>query len=132
MRREIFHREMNQRYVTAEPAEPEIIYRAKKNLLSRRRAISQRLLAMKMLGIPYPKLEGFHLFENLLDQPITGKVKSIMDTSERIIKRNYFKPIAYDDKAVWGVRLKGKTDWRANEVLRAKAWLAFVHSRHRE
>ncbi len=50
---------------------------------------------MKVLGIPYPKLEGFHLFENWLDLPPGEKVKSVLGTFKRIVKRNYFKPLDY-------------------------------------
>jgi len=50
---------------------------------------------MKMLGIPYPKLEGFHLFENWLDLPLKEKVKSVLGTAKRIVQRNYYKPLDY-------------------------------------
>jgi coenzyme F420 hydrogenase subunit beta len=96
--REIFHRAMEQGYVTAEQVAPEIIYRSQKNLLGKRQAIWGRLLAMRLLGIPHPKLEGFHLFENWLDLPIVEKAKSIGGTARRIIKRNYFKPLKYEYK----------------------------------
>jgi coenzyme F420 hydrogenase subunit beta len=91
--REIFHRAMKQGYVTAEPADLNVIYRSQKNLLGKRQAIWGRLLAMKLLGIPRPKLNGFHLFENWLDLPLKEKIKSILGTARRIIQRNYFKPI---------------------------------------
>ena len=54
-----------------------------------------RILAMKLLRIPYPKLEGFYLFENWLDLPFKEKVKSILGTARRIVQRNYFKPLDY-------------------------------------
>ena len=96
MEREIFHRARELGYVTAEPVAPEIIYRSQKNLLGKRQAIWGRLLAMRLLGIPHPKLEGFHLFENWLDLPIMEKAKSVLGTARRIIQRNYFKPVEYE------------------------------------
>jgi len=86
---------VEQGYVTAEPADPSIIYRSQKNLLGKRQAIWGRLLAMKFMGIPRPELRGFHLFENWLDLPSKEKVKSIFGTARRIIRRKYFKPLDY-------------------------------------
>ena len=66
-----------------------------KNLLGKRQAIWGRILAMKLLGVPYPELNGFHLFENWLDLPLKEKVKSVLGTARRIVQRNYFKPLNY-------------------------------------
>jgi coenzyme F420 hydrogenase subunit beta len=93
--REIFRGAMQRGYVTAERAAAEVIDRSQVNLLGKRREIWGRLLAMRLLGIPYPKLEGFHLFENWMQLPPKTKIKSILGTVRRIIQRNYFKPIAY-------------------------------------
>jgi coenzyme F420 hydrogenase subunit beta len=100
--KEIFHRAREQGYVTAEPAASEIIYRSQKNLLGKRQAIWGRLLAMRLLGIQRPKLEGFHLFKNWLDLPFVEKAKSILGTARRIIQRNYFRPVEYQYiKGAW-------------------------------
>jgi len=93
--RRYFKKAVDTGYVEATPADEGIIYRSQKNLLGKRQAIWGRLLAMKMLGIPYPRLEGFHLFANWLDLPAKEKVKSILGTAKRIIQRNYFKPLDY-------------------------------------
>ena len=95
--RKIFKDALEAGYVKATPADPNIIYQSQKNLLGKRQAIWGRLLAMKMLGIPYPRLEGFHLYENWLDLPTKEKVKSILGTVRRIIQRNYFKPLDYSN-----------------------------------
>lgn len=89
--REIFHQAMAKGYVSAERIGPEIIYRSQKNLLTKRQAIWGRLLAMKLMGIPTPKLEGFHLFENWLDLPFGEKFRSVGGTLRRIIQRKYYK-----------------------------------------
>lgn len=89
--RDIFHQAMAKGYVTAEKADPEIIYKSQKNLLGKRQAIWGRILAMKLMRIPVPKLEGFYLFENWLDLPLKEKVRSVIGTLRRIIQRKYYK-----------------------------------------
>jgi len=93
--RKIFHEAVKAGYIVVKEVNPDILYRSQKNLLGKRQAIWGRLLAMKMLGIPYPRLEGFHLFENWLDLPSKEKVKSVLGTVKRIVQRNYFKPLDY-------------------------------------
>jgi coenzyme F420 hydrogenase subunit beta len=95
--REVFHQAMAAGYIMAEPSHPEIIYRSQKNLLGKRQEIWGRLLAMWILGIPCPQLEGFHLFDNWLELPAKAKIKSILGTVRRIIRRNYFKPLDYTE-----------------------------------
>jgi coenzyme F420 hydrogenase subunit beta len=96
--REIFRQAMHQGYITAEPSTADVILRSQKNLLGKRQAIWGRLLAMKLLGVPYPKLQGFHLFQNWRDLPVKEKIKSILGTGRRIMQRNYFKPLKYGYK----------------------------------
>lgn len=108
--REIFRRARERGYVTAEPADPEIIYRSQNNLLGKRQAIWGRLLALRLLGVPHPKLEGFHLFENWLDLPMGEKIKSIGGTARRIIRRNYFKPVKYE--CTGGLWRTSQGDWK--------------------
>jgi coenzyme F420 hydrogenase subunit beta len=92
---EIFREAVAKGYVTAAPATADIVLRSQKNLIRKRQAIWGRLLAMKLLGVPHPKLKGFHLFENWLDLATKEKFKSILGTGRRIIQRNYFKPLKY-------------------------------------
>jgi coenzyme F420 hydrogenase subunit beta len=94
--REFFREALLRKYVTAEPAERELIYQSQKNLLGKRQAIWGRLLAMRLLGIPFPKLEGYQLRENWMDLPFKEKIKSVLGTARRIIKRNYFKPLEFE------------------------------------
>jgi len=94
--RKIFYKAMDAGYVIAGRADPDVLYLSQKNLLKKRQAIWGRLLAMKALGIPIPKLEGFHLFENWLDLSTREKIRSILGTVRRIIQRKYFLPIKFD------------------------------------
>lgn len=93
--RTIFREAMTRGYVTAEKVDPEIIYRSQKNLLGKRQAIWGRILAMKLMGIPAPKLEGYYLFDNWLDLSWKEKLRSVIGTWRRIIQRKYYKPLEY-------------------------------------
>lgn len=93
--REILQQAMGKNYVTAEKADPGILYRSQENLLGKRQAIWGRLLAMKLLGIPRPELNGFQLFENWSDLKAIDKLKSILGTARRIVQRKYFQPQEY-------------------------------------
>ena len=99
----IFQAAVDAGFVKASPVANDILYRSQKNLLGKRQAIWGRLLAMQILGLPRPRLEGFHLFQNWMDLPLKEKVKSILGTARRCIQRNYFKPLVYD---------KSKKRWR--------------------
>lgn len=102
--KEIFHRAMDSGHVEARPATRDILYRSQVNLLSKRQAIWGRILAMKALGIAVPHLEGFHLFQNWLDLPLRDKIKSIAGTARRIVQRNYYKPLKYNNKnGIWSI-----------------------------
>jgi coenzyme F420 hydrogenase subunit beta len=94
--REIFQQARYLGYVIAESADPSIILRSQSSLLGKRQAIWGRLLAMRLLGIPRPRLEGYHLFDNWLSLPLGEKVKSILGTTRRIVQRNYFRPVRYE------------------------------------
>ena len=94
--RKMFHKAVSAGYVTADRADAGILYHSQKNLLRKRQALWGRLLAMKALGVPTPKLGGFHLFENWLDLPVAEKARSILGTIRRIVQRKYFIPMEFD------------------------------------
>jgi coenzyme F420 hydrogenase subunit beta len=80
-------------YVVLEKSEPEILQVSQKNLLLKRGAIWGRLLAMKVFGLPTPRLNGFSLFSNWCGLPVLDQVRSVLGTVRRIIKRKYYRPI---------------------------------------
>jgi coenzyme F420 hydrogenase subunit beta len=82
-------------YVHLEKVRPEILELSQINLLGKRRAIWGRLLAMKLIGIPTPKLNGFYLFQNWLDASFNEKARSIIGTIRRIMQRRYYHPLKY-------------------------------------
>lgn len=91
--RAIWQKAIGKGYVTALRVGPNILYRSQENLLTKRQAIWGRLLAMKLMGIPIPKLDGYPLFENWMELTVKEKVKSVLGTVRRIVQRNYFKPV---------------------------------------
>lgn len=94
--RDLFHKAINAGYVIAKRVDPEILNQSQENLLRKRQTLWGRLLAMKVLGIPIPNLEGFHLFENWLELSRREKVRTILGTVRRIIQRKYFLPLRFD------------------------------------
>ena len=93
--KEVFDNAIGKGYIKAERVNPVILYQSQINLLGKRQAIWGRLLAMKTLGIPYPTLEGFHLYENWKDLSLKDKMRSIFGTARRIIQRKYYRPLDY-------------------------------------
>lgn len=93
--REFFYRALNAGCIVAEKVNSDVIYRSQENLLGKRQAIWGRLLAMRLLGIPYPRLHGFHLFRNWLDLSTNDKIRSVAGTARRIIQRRYFRPLDF-------------------------------------
>jgi coenzyme F420 hydrogenase subunit beta len=92
--REIFYQAIKQGYVTAEKCDSDIILRSQKNLLGKRQAIWGRLLAMKLMGIPRPEIQGYHLFENWLDLSAKEKARSVLGTLRRIWQRGYYQAMS--------------------------------------
>jgi coenzyme F420 hydrogenase subunit beta len=91
--REILHGAIADGYVILKQADPGILNKSQKNLLSKRGAVWGRLIALKALGIPTPQLNGFYLFNNWLDLSIKEKARSVLGTARRSVQRKYYKPI---------------------------------------
>ena len=91
--REIIRGAVERSYVSLQRVEPDILERAQKNLLAKRRAIWGRLLAMKILGVPVPVFGDFHLLKNWLQLPISEQARSILGTTRRVLQRGYRKPL---------------------------------------
>jgi coenzyme F420 hydrogenase subunit beta len=91
--KQVLHEAMEAGYLTLKPVKPNVLVRSQENLLEKRQTIWGRLLALKMLGIPTPRLEGFSLFHNWLDLPIKKKIQSVAGTVRRAIQRKYHRPI---------------------------------------
>jgi hypothetical protein len=48
---------------------------------------------MKILGVPVPVLDDFHLLKNWLQLPISEQARSILGTTRRVLQRGYRKPL---------------------------------------
>ena len=96
--RQVLHGAMKDGYVTLERRDPRILEASQGNLLMKRGAIWGRLLVMKALGVPTPRLHGFYLLENWLRLPIKEKARSILGTARRIIQRKYYRAVTYRNR----------------------------------
>jgi coenzyme F420 hydrogenase subunit beta len=92
----ILHEAMEAGYLTLKPVEPDVLIRSQENLLGKRQAIWGRLLALRAMGIPTPRLEGFELFENWLALPFANKIRSVVGTARRAIQRKYYRPLEFE------------------------------------
>jgi coenzyme F420 hydrogenase subunit beta len=91
--REIVRGAIEAGYVVLERREPDVLVASQRGMLDKRGAIWGRMLAMKMFGIPTPRYEGFHLYENWKRLPAREKARSFLGTVRRIIQRGYYRPI---------------------------------------
>jgi len=90
--RDTIHAAVKAGYLSLKPAQPHQLVESQKNLLRKRRAIWGRVLAMRMLGLPVPRLLGFSLFRNWRQLGFKEKAKSVLGTFRRVINRRYFRP----------------------------------------
>jgi coenzyme F420 hydrogenase subunit beta len=91
--REIVQGALKAGYVVLKKSDPKILQDSQKNLLLKRGAIWGRLMAMKMFGIPTPRLQGFSLFSNWCGLPALDQIRSALGTVRRILTRKYFRPM---------------------------------------
>ena len=91
--REVVRGAMEAGYVVLKRANPSILEASQSNLRKKRGAIWGRILAMKLFGIPTPKLQGFFLFANWRRLSFEDKARSIIGTVKRIIQRGYYRPM---------------------------------------
>ncbi len=73
--------------------DPRLLAASQENLLKKRSAIWGRLFAMRLLGAPVPKLNGFSLLRNWLGLSAQEKLKSLGGTAKRVIRRRYWSPM---------------------------------------
>jgi coenzyme F420 hydrogenase subunit beta len=83
-------------YVTLESAEPKILEDSQKGMSLKRGTIWGRLITMKLLLVPTPRYNGFYLFKNWWGLPMKEKVRSLLGTARRIVRRGYYKPLKSD------------------------------------
>lgn len=81
-------------YMKLQCVESTVLPLSQISLLGRRRNIWGRLLAMRTMRIPVPRLKGFSLFSNWQGLSVVEKTRSLMGTFKRIILRKLYKPFA--------------------------------------
>jgi len=94
--REILKGAMEAGYLALESAEPWKLAKSQPTLIDRKRAIWGRLLAMRLFGLPVPKFLGADLFRCWLDLPAKEKLRSVLGTARRILKRKFYRPLQLD------------------------------------
>jgi coenzyme F420 hydrogenase subunit beta len=89
--REILHRAAAAGYVQLKSANAETVLAAQPNLLSRRRELFGRLLALRLLLIPIPRFRGFSLIRSWMRIPLAKKIRTVAGTLRRAIPRNWWR-----------------------------------------
>lgn len=89
--REILQRAAEAGYVCLIASGAESVFAAQQNLLSRRRELFGRLLALTLFLIPTPKFRGFSLFRGWGRLPVSKKCRTIAGTLRRAIPRGWWK-----------------------------------------
>jgi hypothetical protein len=46
---------------------------------------------MKLLLVPIPRFRGFSLFHSWGQLPVSGKIRSVLGTAQRLVKRGLYK-----------------------------------------
>lgn len=76
-------------YLTLQPLDPTKLLASQENLTSKKGAVWGRLFAMRLLGIPTPRHEGYSLFAMWKLLPLRAKIASVAGTARRILQRGY-------------------------------------------
>lgn len=88
---EILHRAVESGYVHLLRADADVVFAAQPNLLSRRRELFGRLLALKLLLAPMPRFRGFSLFHSWIKLSTSKKIKTIGGTLRRGLIRSWWR-----------------------------------------
>lgn len=91
--REIVRRAREAGYLQIEPADPRKALVSQANLIRKRGAIWGRVLALRLFGLPAPRLRGFSLLHNWLRLPLLEQAQSTLGTMRRIVQRRLWRPL---------------------------------------
>jgi len=84
--KEILHNAMDAGYLKLFPSNTDDVIEAQ-GLVTRRKEVFGRILAMKVLGIPTPAYKGFSLFKAWRHNSFIKQVKIVLGTLRRLIQR---------------------------------------------
>lgn len=96
--REILHRAMGAGYVELRPAELWKLQKSQAGLLVKKGSIWGRRLALRLLGLPVTNIEGLDLFYCWMRLPLQVKVKSVLGTLRRVIRRRLYRPATLEGR----------------------------------
>jgi coenzyme F420 hydrogenase subunit beta len=86
--RQFLNEAMANGYLTLEQEEADILPASQPNLLQTRGAVWGRLLALRLLGVPVPKMRGMPLFHIWLKRlSLRQKIQSLLGTLRRVYRR---------------------------------------------
>ncbi len=89
--RNLLRRARDAGYVELQRAEPWKLIHSQKNLIAKRGAVGGRVAALRILGLPAPRLKGFALATNWLNLSFEDKLRSTVGTLRRVLTRGYYR-----------------------------------------
>ncbi len=90
--RRFVHQAMKAGAVQLARVGPERLREAQPNLLAKRGAVGARVLALRCLGLPAPRLTGFNLLRAWLRLPFSARLRAFFGTLRRVLARGYRRP----------------------------------------
>ena len=75
--RELLHEAVREGYIVAERRSADVLVRSQQGLLNRRRHVWPKLAALRLIGLPSPRLCGFSLWRGWLRLPTRRKFASL-------------------------------------------------------
>jgi coenzyme F420 hydrogenase subunit beta len=94
--REIVRGAIGSGYVCLESADAQKLVLSQGNLVAKRGAIWGRIVTMRALGLPVPKLRGFSLFKDWWRSSLRDKLRSTLGTARRVVARRYRKALQFE------------------------------------
>jgi coenzyme F420 hydrogenase subunit beta len=85
--RGILQRAVKAGYMVLSKSESDAVRNAQVNLLGKRKQLFGRLMAMKILGVPTPRLRGFSLSANWMRLSTMEKTRTVLGTIRRVLSR---------------------------------------------
>ena len=97
--REVVRGAMAEGCVSIQPSNAQKVVDSQRNLLAKRGAIWGRVMALRGVGLPAPRLNGFHLFKNWRRLSLNEQIRSTLGTVRRILSRGYRRPLRVDHQS---------------------------------
>lgn len=85
--RRVLHDARGAGYVVLKRITHREVIKAQKNLLQKRKYLWGRILALKVMFVPVPRITNFSLFRSWLGLPLLIKIKTVLGTLRRIVFR---------------------------------------------